>query len=89
MNALENFLGAHSQEAKMRSAIGNFDTLTPEKRIEFRELWSKRNKMWAHKKLVQDWGFDCDSDNDGCNPHLGQMGPMRGEGGYGEYAGDN
>lgn len=48
-------------------ALGIECPTDPDKRIEFRELWSNRKKMWAHKKLVNVWGLECLSKYDGCN----------------------
>lgn len=54
----------------------NWNELPVETREELVLLLNNR-ATWAHKKLVQDYGLPCDSDNDGCNPHLAINEPRR------------
>lgn len=61
MNALENFLGKHSQEASVREVLPNFDTLEPEVKLRFRHLWSNRKKNWANYALHVEFNIECNN----------------------------
>ena len=43
----------------------NFNDYSVEERVEIRELLINEKKSYAHNRLVQKYGMDCDGDNCG------------------------
>lgn len=51
----------------IRKYFSHWDEMSQEDRLEVREAFANKNKNWAHRKLVQKFGLDCDGRWCGCN----------------------